>query len=314
MTLPQLTSDRPFIADGGLETVLIFLDGIDLADFASFPLLDTERGHDALTTYYETYIGLAARHDRGVVLDTPTWRASLDWGARLGYDADRLADINRRAIALVRDVARRHPSTDVVINGAVGPRGDGYVVHTAMSVDEASRFHSLQARAFAEAGADMMSAVTMTYVEEAIGITRAAVDVGIPVAVSFTVETDGRLPAGQSLGDAIMQVDDITAAAPSYFLVNCAHPTHFHEVLAQGAGSEWLGRIKGVRANASTMSHAELDIATELDRGDIVDLAAWYHRLQGLIDLRVVGGCCGTDREHIDAIAVATAQPVPQRV
>jgi homocysteine S-methyltransferase len=125
MTLPQLTSDRPFIADGGLETVLIFLDGIDLADFASFPLLDTERGHDALTTYYETYIGLAARHDRGVVLDTPTWRASLDWGARLGYDADRLADINRRAIGLVRDVARRHPSTDVVINGAVGPRATG---------------------------------------------------------------------------------------------------------------------------------------------------------------------------------------------
>jgi homocysteine S-methyltransferase len=152
----------------------------------------------------------------------------------------------------------------------------------------------------------MMTAVTMTHVEEAVGITRAAVDAGIPVAVSFTVETDGRLPSGQSLGDAISQVDDVTAGAPSYFLVNCAHPTHFHQVLERGAGSDWLGRIKGVRANASTMSHAELDSATELDRGDIVDLAEWYHRLYGLIDLRVVGGCCGTDHEHIDAIASAT--------
>jgi S-methylmethionine-dependent homocysteine/selenocysteine methylase len=306
MTLAQLASDRPYIADGGLETVLIFLDGIDLPDFASFPLLDTEPGRDALTRYYETYIDIAVRHDRGVVLDTPTWRASLDWGARLGYGPDRLVDINRRAVALVRDVARRHPATDVVINGAVGPRGDGYVMQAAMSVEEATRFHGLQARAFAEAGADMMTAVTMTHVEEAVGITRAAVDAGIPVAVSFTVETDGRLPSGQSLGDAISQVDDVTAGAPSYFLVNCAHPTHFHQVLERGAGSDWLGRIKGVRANASTMSHAELDSATELDRGDIVDLAEWYHRLYGLIDLRVVGGCCGTDHEHIDAIASAT--------
>lgn len=313
MTLTQLTTDRPFVADGGLETVLIFLDGFDLPDFASFPLLDAQPGREALESYYETYIRIAARHGRGAVLDTPTWRASLDWGARLGYGPDRLADINRRAVTLVRDVARRHPSTDVVVNGAVGPRGDGYVVDDAMSVDEARRFHSLQARAFAEAGADMMSAVTMTYVEEAIGVTLAAVDAGIPVAVSFTVETDGTLPSGQALGDAIAEVDAITDAAPSYFLVNCAHPTHFVDVLAEGAGSGWLNRIQGVRANASTMSHAELDAATELDRGDIADLAAWYHRLRQLIDLRVVGGCCGTDHEHIDAIAAATAHAPLQR-
>jgi S-methylmethionine-dependent homocysteine/selenocysteine methylase len=313
MTLTQLTSDQPFIADGGLETVLIFLDGIDLPDFASFPLLDNDRGRDALTAYYETYIGIAARHNRGVVLDTPTWRASLDWGARLGYEADRLADVNRRAVTLVRDVARRHPGTDVVVNGAVGPRGDGYVVDEAMSVDEATRFHSLQARAFADAGADMMSGVTMTYVEEAIGVTRAAADAGIPVAVSFTVETDGCLPSGQPLGEAITEVDAVTAATPSYYLVNCAHPTHFHEVLAEGEGEAWLGRVKGVRANASTMSHRELDAATELDRGDIADLAGWYDRLGQLVDLRVVGGCCGTDHEHIDAIASATAQASLQR-
>lgn len=306
MTLDHLTADQPFIADGGLETVLIFLDGIDLPDFASFPLLDTEDGRNVLTTYYETYVQLAARLDRGVVLDTPTWRASLDWGARLGYDADQLASINRRAVALVRGVALDHLDVPVVVNGAVGPRGDGYVVDTAMSASEATRFHSLQARAFADAGADLMTGVTMTYVDEAIGVARAAVAVDMPVAVSFTVETDGRLPSGQPLGDAINQVDEVTDRAPAYYLINCAHPTHFHNVVDTDAS--WINRVKGVRANASTMSHAELDDATELDRGDIADLAQWYRTLQNHLDLRIVGGCCGTDHEHIEAIATATAR------
>jgi homocysteine S-methyltransferase len=206
----------------------------------------------------------------------------------------------------VRDVADRHSDVPVVVNGAVGPRGDGYVVGTAMSVPEATAFHGLQARAFAEAGADMMSAITMTYVEEAVGITNAAVNVDLPVAVSFTVETDGRLPSGQPLSDAIRHVDDITSGAPAYYLVNCAHPTHFHPVLEQAAGTDWVGRIQGVRANASTMSHAELDSATELDRGDIADFANWYRDLDELLELVVVGGCCGTDHEHVDAIAAAT--------
>jgi S-methylmethionine-dependent homocysteine/selenocysteine methylase len=307
MPLAQLAADRPFIADAGLETVLVYLDGIELSDFASLPLLDTDVGRAALTRYYEHYLALAERHDRGVVLDTPTWRASLDWGARLGYDAERLIDINRRGVALVRAIAERHPEVTAVVNGAVGPRGDGYVVDSSMSADEARHFHAMQAEAFADAGADLMTAITMNYVDEAIGIVRAAVGAGVAVAVSFTVETDGRLPSGQPLGDAITQVDDVTAGAPAYYLINCAHPTHFHRQLTEGAGSEWIGRVKGVRANASTMSHAELDVATELDRGDIADLARWYQDLQQLVDLRVVGGCCGTDHEHIDAIAAATA-------
>lgn len=307
MPLPHLSADRPFLADGGLETVLIFQEGIDLPDFAAFPLLDDETGRSTLANYYATYVQIAARHGRGVVLDAPTWRASLDWGARRGYDAEHLTAINRRAIQLVRDVASAAPNVTTVVNGAVGPRGDGYRVDTAMSADEATRFHSLQARAFAAAGADMMTAITMTYVEEAVGVVRAARDARLPVAVSFTVETDGLLPSGQSLGAAIAQVDAETDGAPVYFLVNCAHPTHFYPILEAAVGSDWLARVRGVRANASTLSHAELDAATELDRGDIDDLARWYRTLGQRLDLRVVGGCCGTDHEHIEAIAAATA-------
>lgn len=300
--LIQLTADRPFLTDGGMETSLMFDQGIDLPDFASFPLVDTAEGRAGLAAYYAPFLDLAARVGTGFVLDTPTWRASLDWGARRGYDADRLAAVNRAAVEFVRGMVDRHPHVPTVVNGVIGPRGDGYVVGAAMSAAEATAYHGLQARAFAEAGVDMVSAITMTYVEEAIGITRAATAVGLPVVVSFTVETDGRLPSGQEVGDAITQVDAATNGAPAYFMLNCAHPTHFPSLDGE---LEWAARVKGVRANASRLSHAELDEATELDRGDIAELAELYAGLRAALDLRVVGGCCGTDHEHVEAIAGA---------
>jgi homocysteine S-methyltransferase len=301
--LPQLVAG-PFIADGGLETSIIFQQGIDLVDFAAFTLLDSDEGREALRRYYDPYFELAASLDSGIVVDTPTWRASLDWAARQGYDADAIAEVNRRAVGFVAGVAERWPAVTTVVNGAIGPRGDGYVVESAMSVAEATRYHSMQVQALAAGGAAMVTAVTMNYVEEAIGITRAALDADIPVVVSFTVETHGRLPTGQPLGEAIEQVDSVTGGGPAYFMVNCAHPSHFDHVLRTDAA--WVGRIQAIRANASALSHAELDEATELDRGDIADLAARYVGLRDALGgLSVVGGCCGTDHEHVATIAHA---------
>ncbi len=300
-TLPQLVNG-PFITDGGLETSIIFQQGIDLVDFAAFTLLDSDEGRDALRSYYVPYFELADSIETGIVIDTPTWRASLDWGARQGYDAEAMSDINRRAVGFLADVAGRWSTVPTVVNGAIGPRGDGYVVGQAMSIAEATSYHAIQTEAFAAAGAGMVTAVTMNYVEEAIGIALAARHAGIPVAVSFTVETDGRLPTGQPLGEAIEQVDVDTERTPSYFMVNCAHPSHFDHVLR--TNESWLDRIKGIRANASALSHAELDESTELDRGDIADLAARYVDLRDTLgELAVIGGCCGTDHEHIAAIA-----------
>ena len=305
MTLPQL-HHRPFVTDGGLETTLIFHEGIDLPDFAAFPLLDTEEGRAALFRYYAPYLEVARRLGTGIVLDTPTWRANLDWGPRLGYDAEALAAVNRRSVDFIADVASANPDLPVVRNGVIGPRGDGYVVGAAMSADEAASYHALQARAFAAAGAEMVTAVTMTYTAEAIGVVRAATEVGLPVVISFTVETDGRLPSGEALGEAIQTVDEATGGAAAYFMVNCAHPTHFADVLH----GEWTGRVRGIRANASTMSHAELDEAEELDAGDIDQLAAEYAALCGVLPrLAVIGGCCGTDHRHIDAAATAVLVP-----
>lgn len=303
MSLPQLSADHAFLTDGGLETTLVFQQGLDLPDFAAFPLLDTEQGRAALAAYYTPYLDLAERLGSGFVLDTPTWRANLDWGARLGYDAVRLAAVNHRAVEFVASLAKARPALTTVLNGVVGPRGDGYAVGATMSAAEAAAYHGLQARAFAEAGAEMISAITMTYAEEAVGVTRAANAVGLAAVVSFTVETDGRLPSGQTLGDAIAQVDDQSRVVPAYYMINCAHPTHFARQL--DAGSPWVARVHGVRANASRLSHAELDEATELDRGDIGELAAMYAALGSRVDLRVVGGCCGTDHEHVATIAGA---------
>ncbi len=214
MSLPQLTADRPFLTDGGLETTLVFHQGLDLPDFAAFPLLDSDEGRAGLIAYYTPYLDLAERLGTGFVLDTPTWRANLDWGARLGYDAVGLAAVNHRAVEFVTSLAAQRPAVTAIVNGVVGPRGDGYVVGSTMSAAEAAAYHGLQARSFAEAGAQMMSAITMTYADEAIGVARAAAAVGLPAVISFTVETDGRLPSGQTLGDAIAQVDDACQRRP----------------------------------------------------------------------------------------------------
>jgi S-methylmethionine-dependent homocysteine/selenocysteine methylase len=303
--LPQL-GDEFFLTDGGIETTLIFLDGLELPDFAAFDLLKRADGEAALRRHFCAYADLARRFDTGLILESPTWRASADWGARLGYSAAALTDANRRAIGLLENIRgglREHPKP-VVISGCVGPRGDGYQPASTMSEHDAAAYHTAQIEAFRDSAADMISAITMNYAEEAIGIARAAARARMPAAISFTVETDGRLPTGQTLRDAVEQVDAATSRYPAYYMVNCAHPSHFDHVLR--AGEPWVRRVRGLRANASTKSHAELNESAELDIGDPVELAADHARLKRrLPHLTVMGGCCGTDVRHVERIADA---------
>ena len=289
------------LTDAGLETVLVFEEGFELPEFAAFPLVDSDGGRAALTRYYGPFLELA--RDRGVplVLSAPTWRANTDWGRRLGYEDRELAAINRRALELLENMAAEY--NDVVIEGCVGPRSDAYNPTLLMDADEAERYHAVQLRTFADAGCAQATALTLTYPEEGIGIARAASSAGIRVVVGFTVETDGRLPSGHSIEEAIDTVDHATDGAAEFFVINCAHPKHFADFLPEG---ESRTRIGGLRANASTLSHAELDEAEELDSGDPADLAARYVELRSeLPGLEVVGGCCGTDIRHVTAICDA---------
>ncbi len=302
--LPQVLGDI-LLTDGGLETTLIFHDGIDLPDFAAFPLVNSDAGRDTLRRYYRSYADIARRLDVGIVLETPTWRASADWGTRLGYGPAELAAANAAAVDLLREIrAEYEPATTVVFSGNLGPRGDGYDVGTKMTVAEAEAYHHPQIATFASAGADLVTVLTMNYVEEAIGLVRAAVAEVMPVVVSFTVETDGNLPSGQPLGAAIEAVEEATDGYPPQYGINCAHPDHLERVLAEGG--DWRERVGLLRANASRMSHEELDNSEELDAGDPAELGQQYADLRRqLPNLVVLGGCCGTDDLHVAAIGAA---------
>jgi len=294
----------PMLTDSGLETWLVFHRTTDLADFAAFPLLDNPGGRELLAEYFRNHLGIAAAAGTGIVLETPTWRANCDWGDRLGYDAAALDRVNRDAVAFLRGIAEEHPEIEVVVSGNIGPRGDGYNPSELLSAESAEAYHRAQIESFAAAGVDRVTMLTATHTGEPIGIIRAAVAAGVPVVIAFTVETDGRLPSGQPLHDAISEVDEATDGAALHFGINCAHPDHFSDSLE--ADSAAIGRIELLRANASRASHAELDEAEELDDGDPIELGSIYARLvESHPHLRVLGGCCGTDARHIEAIARA---------
>lgn len=302
--LPQRS--HTFITDGGLETTLIFLQGINLPGFAAFTLLKDNIGYEVLRKYFATYASLARSYETGIILESATWRANRDWGAKLGYSESDLAQLNRQAIALLQEVRDEYETdkTPIVISGCIGPRGDGYRPTELMSEAEAEQYHATQIQTLVATEADMVAAFTLSYPEEAIGIARAAQVAQIPVAISFTVETDGRLPCGKSLQAAIEQVEQATNQAPSYYMINCAHPTHFERALKPD--ESWVKRIYGIRVNASRKSHAELDEAEELDAGNPLELGAAMRSLRDqLKTLTVLGGCCGTDHRHIEQICKA---------
>jgi S-methylmethionine-dependent homocysteine/selenocysteine methylase len=303
--LPQL-KDSLFLTDGGIETCLIFHDGLDLPHFAAFDLLKNADGRIALQRYYDRFATIAKRRGLGFVLESPTWRANPDWGAKLDYSLDALAAANREAIALMERLRANHESraSPMVISGNIGPRGDGYDPGMIMTPDEAQDYHSWQVGVFAETEADMVAAATLTNVNEAVGIARAAKAAEMPVALSFTLETDGRLPTGQTLKEAVETVDLLTGSAPAYYMINCAHPTHFKDILAWS--QPWLERLRGLRANASKRSHAELNEAPDLDAGDPVELGRHYGELRRRHrQFCVFGGCCGTDQRHVEQICEA---------
>jgi S-methylmethionine-dependent homocysteine/selenocysteine methylase len=298
--------DGLFLTDAGMETALIFHQGQDLPSFATFPLLETEAGRDALRAYYEPFLELARTRGTGFILGGCTWRASVDWGAGLGYDSDAIAAVNRHAMEFVDDLRAHAPASahPVLLEAPIGPRGDAYAPSSLMTAEEAQRYHSAQMHTLSDTPVDLITALTVTYTDEAIGMVRAARAAGLPVAVSFTVETDGRLPSGQTLRAAIEQVDAATDGAPLHYMINCAHPTHFAGALADGG--RWTERIRGLRANASTRSHAELDESEDLDDGDPADLAERHVALRdALPNLTILGGCCGTDIRHVTRICDA---------
>jgi len=308
MTSPK---DNPFpttgtvVTDAGLETWLLFQNGVDLPAFAAYPLVDSDEGRRLLHEYYDGFLEIARQHGAGLQLEAPTWRANPEWAATLGHDLDELARYIDLSIGLIAGIKEGWTvEGPCILGGVVGPRGDGYRIDGTRTAVEAADYHSFQINRMAAAGAEVVSAITMGYVEEAIGVADAAKAAGLPAVISFTLETDGCLPSSMPLAEAIAAVDEATGGYPLHYMINCAHPTHFESVPDPDAA--WTARIGGLRANASRLSHAELDVMTELDEGDPDDLAQRYVALRSAMPgLKVIGGCCGTDHRHVGAIAAA---------
>ena len=291
---------RPFLTDGGFETSLFFIDGFEAPEFAAIVLLDDAEARRAKRRYFDRFLAMAESARTGFVLDTSTWRGCVDWADKLGVTREKLLQLSADAVVFAQEIraAWRDRVSPILINGVVGPMGDGYDATGAPKADRAFEAHMPQMRVMVDAGVDMLSAITMTNTPETIGIVRAAVELQKPIVPSFTVETDGRLPTGETLEEAIVKTDEATGGAPLYYMVNCAHPEHFRDALK--AGANWVSRIGGVRANASRLSHAELDVAETLDDGDPEEFGRLYAELsQVLPNLRVIGGCCGTDHRHV---------------
>ena len=303
--LPQLSGER-FLTDAGLETDLIFNHGIEIREFAAHTLLVDVDGREALASYFRGFLSLARETASGFVLGAQTWKAHRHWAEDLGASEDELREANEQAVTLARQLRDEFAANarPIVLNGIIGPRGDAYAPED-VATEEAERYHAQQIGWLAETDVDMVTAMTFTQTEEAIGIVRAAHKAELPIVVSFTVETNGRLPTGQSLREAIHAVDDATDSGAAYFMLNCAHPDHFFHVLED---ADWARRIRGIRCNASRKSHAELDESDTLDAGEPVEMGARYAALQKKMPwLNVFGGCCGSDLRHVTQIAHALA-------
>jgi homocysteine S-methyltransferase len=305
--LPQLSGDL-FLTDAGLETDLIFNHGIEIREFAAHTLLPDPKGREAIANYLRGFLSLANHYDSGLILDSQTWKAHLHWAEDLRASEQELHQTNKDSVAFIAElrdefVGNKKP---IVLNGVIGPRGDAYAPEARLAAKEAEEYHAKQIGWLAETEVDMITAMTFTQSDEAIGLVHAARSAGLPVVVSFTVETDGRLPTGQPLKEAIREVDEATEGAAAYFMVNCAHPDHFSNILED---SRWANRIRGLRCNASRLSHEELDNCEVLDDGDPEELANQYKTFTTQMPwLNVFGGCCGSDLRHITQIAKAVTE------
>lgn len=204
------------------------------------------------------------------------------------------------AIELIENVRTENDDLPTVLCGQVGPRGDGYSPSELMTTQEAEGYHSEQIEIYSNTEADFVSAFTICYAEEAAGIVRAAQKYKMPVAIAFTVEIDGRLPTGMPIRVAIEQLDAESDGWALYFLINCAHPDHFISIFTD---EPWMRRLRGVIANASRCSHAELEVASALDDGNPRELALQVGGLRKKFPhFNVLGGCCGSDLRHMKHI------------
>ncbi|MEW9920013.1 homocysteine S-methyltransferase family protein [Marimonas sp. MJW-29] len=301
-SLPQMNGQN-MTCGGGFETWLQYVDGFELRHFCAFELINDKRGLACLTDYQRKLVEAAVENGFGVINEGLHYRASRDWGELIGFSREALEEINIRGIEFYRDIAKEYesPETPMLVGGVIGPRGDAYNVGRTPNVAEAEDYHSEQIQTFKKAGADLVSALTFSSVEEAIGLAKAAKAEGMPVVISFFIAKGGKLKGGETLEEAIAAVDAATDNAPVYYMINCTHPTEFAPALTAG---DWINRLGGFMPNAVAMETLDLCKLGHLEDGDPKELGGQMAEIaRRLPHINVWGGCCGTDGRHIAEIA-----------
>jgi S-methylmethionine-dependent homocysteine/selenocysteine methylase len=302
-TFPLQREGQLFLTDGGIETEIMYKWGFELPHFAMYPLLDNPDAMSAVRAMYRRYLDVVAKHRLSALMGGLDYRASPDWGALLGYSPEALAEANLRSIAFLRELADEYADDipQILIAGYVGPRGDAYQTNRTITAAEAEDYHAVQLATLKAADVDLAWALTFNNIPEAIGVARAAARIGVPLAISFTLDTTSRLSSGPSLARAVETVETETDGAPAFYSLNCSHPVEFEPALTPGG---WTERVRGFRPNASRMDKIALCKLGHLEEGDPVELG----RLMGTLARRyphmdVWGGCCGTGDVHLDQIA-----------
>lgn len=291
------------LADGAIETRLIYEFGLPTHDFSSFVHLFTPEGRAALDAIYRGYMRVAGESRLPMQVGTPTWRAHPEGLARQGFASpDDLRRVNEEAFRFLADMREELGLRDLVmIAGVIGPRRDGYDPAAAPDAAEAEAYHRLQAQVLADFGVDLLYAPTFASAQELLGVARAMAATGLPYALAPVIDDDARLLDGTPLDAAVAMIDAATSPRPSQYLIGCTHAIH---VTRAQNSAHWPpnGRVTGLKANASPLPPAELDRLDHLEQDDPETFA------DGLLSLhaggmRFLGGCCGTGEAHIAALA-----------
>lgn len=301
---PPRLEGKFYLTEGGTETEVLYKWGFELPEFAMFPLLDDPKADDVIRNMFRRYLDVAAEQNTGVLLNGHDYRASPDWGAKLGYSDEGLREMQRRTIQFLDEMRAEYADrvSDVYIAACIGPRGDAYGTGGEITADEAEDYHSVQMQNLDGTAADMAVAATFNNVPEAIGVIRAASGVGMPIGVSLTLTPEGRLRSGPTLREAIETVDEATASAAAWFGTNCAHPIEFEDALTDEG--PWLDRLRYIRPNAAKMDKIALCSLGHLEDGDPVELGEQMGEIaRRLPRADIIGGCCGTDERHLSEIA-----------
>jgi len=301
---PDPSAGRPYLTEGGTETEILYKYGYEVPHFAVFELLNDPAGKRQLEAMFARYLDAAADNNWAALMGGLDYRASPDWGRLLGYSPAGLTEMQIRCIECLRDVARpyRGQLPDIRISGIVGPRGDAYALNRTITAQEAEDYHAPQLETLKQLDVDMAWAATFNNVAEAVGVSRAASKIGVPVCLSFTLSGNHRLQSGPTLREAVETVDaEAGEHRPTCFGINCSHPLEFIPALEPG---DWVLRVRSIRPNATAMDKLSLCKLGHLEDGDPVDLG---RRLADLAarypHIDMWGGCCGTWDRHLGEIA-----------